>query len=473
MYLIQPFETRSFAFVEPMLTSLQSLSAYMRSKDFVDAVARSRTATGTAYGVPSLHADEFDEDEEEEEAEEAERGTSTPTPEHGIAARSDQTAVDSQSTARTGATSGRRRRFRTKSVHVVDGIVAGSPRYPCFSDPNVIMEPDATKYRVRGPSYLEDRVKVSAAPAAFRLVAADLFSFENPDERRNIGARSAICRHASDPSLSPEERLSRHTFIVNIIPPSSKNYAVVLYFQPCRPTWRTENPVFAALYDAFCNGDDAYRNRRFKLIPDLVKGPWVVRTTLRSRPALPGTKNVDLVYFKGDNWFEVDLDVSGKNEAKFITSLALPVAKSLIVDLAFLAESQHHGELPEQIIGVARFRFTDLSKSRRVPTGGDLGEGLPPIRLQEADAAGKRAETKVTGAAEMRSTDVGSSGTSIKSSRGRSEDSTEGDTSGGGHVASPPPASSGAGRSSSGPMNVVRRFRGGHKKEKKGKEGKD
>jgi hypothetical protein len=472
VYLIQPFETRSFAFVEPMLTSLQSLSAYMRSKDFVDAVARSRTATGTAYGMPSLHADEFDEDEEEEE----ETGRSTPTPEHGIAARSDQTAIASQGTTRTGAASSRRRRLRSKSVHVVDGIVTGSPRYPCFSDPNVIMEPDATKYRVRGPTYLEDRVKVSAAPAAFRLVAADLFSFENPDERRNIGARSAICRHASDPSLSPEERLSRHTFIVNIIPPSNKNYAIVLYWQPCRPTWRTENPVFAALYDAFCNGDDAYRNRRFKLIPDLVKGPWVVRTTVRSRPALPGTKNVDLVYSKGDNWFEVDLDVSGKNEAKFITSLALPVAKSLIVDLAFLAESQHHGELPEQIIGVARFRFTDLSKSRRVPTGGDLGEGLPHIRLLEPDVASKRAGNKATAAAETRSTDVGSSGTSIKSSRGRSEDSTEGETSGGGHehrVASPLPASSGPSKSSSGPMNVVRRFRGGHKKEKKGKEGKD
>jgi hypothetical protein len=97
----------------------------------------------------------------------------------------------------------------------------------------------------------------------------------------------------------------RHTFIVNIIPPSSQNYAIVLYWQPCRPTWRKENPVFATLYDAFCNGDDAYRNRRFKLIPNVLRGPWVVRTTVRSRPALPGIKNMDLAYFKGDNWFEV------------------------------------------------------------------------------------------------------------------------------------------------------------------------
>ena len=152
------------------------------------------------------------------------------------------------------------------------------------------------------------------------------------------------------------------------------------------------------------------------------------------------------------------------------------MANSLIVDLAFLAESQHHGELPEQIIGVARLRFTDLSKSRRVPTGGDLGEGLPPIRLLKPDAAGKRAETKVTGATETGSSDEGSSRTSIKSSRAWSEDCIEGAVRGGGQtnrVASPPPASLGAGGSISGPMRFVRRVWGSHRKEKNVKERKD
>lgn len=381
IFLLQPFQTRSSAFVAPMFSDLQSLSAYMRSKDFVDAVARSRTATNMNYSAALC----------DETGDEGQFGSGASTPTNGTtdqgatemaADNSDDTDVEEDGgendSAQDKSHSSRRRPHREKSLHVSDGVVTGTPRFPCFSDAAVILEPDATKYRVRGPNYLDDGVKQAAAPAMFRLVACDLFSFENPAERRNIGDRSAICKRADEEGLSPGQRAARHTFIVNIIPPSSKNLAVVLYFQPLVETWRDTDPRFTRLYDAFCNGDDDYRNRRFKIIPDLIEGSWMMRSTLRSRPALPGTKSVDLVYHKGDNWFEVDLDVSGRSQAKIITGLAMPLTKSLVVDIAFLVESQEADELPEQIIGAARFSHVDLGKSHRVKKNGDIGEGLPP-----------------------------------------------------------------------------------------------
>jgi hypothetical protein len=67
--------------------------------------------------------------------------------------------------------------------------------------------------------------------------------------------------------------------------------------------------------------------------------------------------------------------VGGQNKAKYLTSLAMPIAKSLITDLAFLIESQHVAELPEQIMGVVRFDHVDINKFVRISKG---TEELPP-----------------------------------------------------------------------------------------------
>lgn len=77
----------------------------------------------------------------------------------------------------------------------------------------------------------------------------------------------------------------------------------------------------------------------------------------------------------GANHLEIDIDVSGQNKAKYLTALAMPIAKSLITDLAFLIESQHVAELPEQIMAVVRFDHVDMTKFVRVDKGTTV---LPP-----------------------------------------------------------------------------------------------
>ena len=50
--------------------------------------------------------------------------------------------------------------------------------------------------------------------------------------------------------------------------------------------------------------------------------------------------------------------------------MCLGVTKSLVVDMAFLIESQTDEELPESILGVARFCRCDLKKFRRISKNG-------------------------------------------------------------------------------------------------------
>ena len=77
-------------------------------------------------------------------------------------------------------------------------------------------------------------------------------------------------------------------------------------------------------------------------------------------------------YYSGNNWFEIDIDVSKAGKAKFITSLALPIARNIVVDLGFLIEGQDPSELPEQIMGAIRFNKMDLTQLKFIPKGGSL-----------------------------------------------------------------------------------------------------
>lgn len=49
---------------------------------------------------------------------------------------------------------------------------------------------------------------------------------------------------------------------------------------------------------------DAVRNKKFKLIPRIVKGSWIVKQSVGTTPVLLGQK-LATRYFRGPNYFEV------------------------------------------------------------------------------------------------------------------------------------------------------------------------
>lgn len=57
------------------------------------------------------------------------------------------------------------------------------------------------------------------------------------------------------------------------------------------------------LLAAFLEGDDAYRNARFKLIPSVVEGPFLIRMSVGNKPVLLGTKLTQR-YWSGPGYLE-------------------------------------------------------------------------------------------------------------------------------------------------------------------------
>ena len=51
------------------------------------------------------------------------------------------------------------------------------------------------------------------------------------------------------------------------------------------------------------------RNERFKMIPRIVEGPYVVRAAVGNKPALLARK-IDFKWFDGPNYLEADVDIA-------------------------------------------------------------------------------------------------------------------------------------------------------------------
>lgn len=71
----------------------------------------------------------------------------------------------------------------------------------------------------------------------------------------------------------------------------------------------------------FWTGNDEYRNRSFKLFPRLCKSSWAIQAAVGKKPALIGNKKLELTYTRGENYFEIDIDLSSSSIATNILSM--------------------------------------------------------------------------------------------------------------------------------------------------------
>ncbi|CBJ48721.1 conserved unknown protein [Ectocarpus siliculosus] len=104
---------------------------------------------------------------------------------------------------------------------------------------------------------------------------------------------------------------------------------------------------------------DDFRNQRFKLIPSVVSGPFIVRKAVGNKPALLGRK-VSQRYFRGPGYVETDVDVGSSMIAEKIVSLCRGYAKALTVELGICLEGRCDEELPETVMGVIRLVNVDI-----------------------------------------------------------------------------------------------------------------
>ena len=82
----------------------------------------------------------------------------------------------------------------------------------------------------------------------------------------------------------------------------------------------SSSPHWAQLLTSFWRCDQSFCDDRFKLIHNIVNGSWAMKMAVGSKPALIG-KKIRQRYFRGDHYFEVDIDLSSSMIATNILSL--------------------------------------------------------------------------------------------------------------------------------------------------------
>ena len=220
-------------------------------------------------------------------------------------------------------------------------------------------EPSPTEFQVRGPRYLEDKAKVRARTCAMKLVAMDLFSCASAAARYNVaGHPEALAPKVAAMGGAGGEQ--SFYFVMNLVLPGPENLVLLAYWHVDRAR---ASPVFERMLSAFLAGDKAHRDNRFKLIPKMQNGSFIIRQSVGTRPALIGNKLVNQ-YHVGNNYCEIDVDISSSSVANAIVNMVKGSVKTLVVDIAILLEAQSADELPEELLGCVRFDHLSLAVAK-------------------------------------------------------------------------------------------------------------
>ncbi|KAL2324810.1 hypothetical protein Fmac_023868 [Flemingia macrophylla] len=208
---------------------------------------------------------------------------------------------------------------------------------------------DPSLFLVRGENYLRDHQKVKAQENMMQLVGADWLRSDRREDDLSSRPGSIVQRYAAQGG--PE-----FFIVINMQIPGNPMYSLALYYMMKTPL--EDNP----LLQNFVNGDDAYRNSRFKLIPYISKGSWIVKQSVGKKACLIG-QALDTRYIRGKNYLELDIDVGSSTVARGVVSLVLGYLNNLVVEMAFLIQANTQDELPEVLLGTCRLNHMDASKA--------------------------------------------------------------------------------------------------------------
>ncbi|XP_061975208.1 protein ENHANCED DISEASE RESISTANCE 2-like [Populus nigra] len=208
---------------------------------------------------------------------------------------------------------------------------------------------EPSTFLIRGENYLKDNQKIKAKGSLMQMVGADWLRSDHRED--DLGSRpgSIIQNYAAQGR--PE-----FFFVINIQVPGATQYTIALYYMLKTPLEETP------LLHSFVHGDDAFRNSRFKLIPYISKGSWIVKQSVGKKACLVG-QALEIHYFHGKNYLELDIDVGSSTVARGVVSLVLGYLNNLVIEMAFLVQGNNEEELPEILLGTCRLNNLDVSKS--------------------------------------------------------------------------------------------------------------
>ncbi|CAH8277085.1 unnamed protein product [Arabidopsis lyrata] len=215
-------------------------------------------------------------------------------------------------------------------------------------DSNCWDSPSGMGFMIRGKTYLKDNAKVMGGEPLLTLVSVDWFKVDKAVDNIALHPKCLV-------QSEPGKKLP-FILVINLQVPAKPNYCLVLYYAANRPVSKSSS------LGKFVDGSDSYRDARFKLIPSIVQGYWMVKRAVGTKACLLG-KAVTCKYLRQDNFLEIDVDIGSSAVARSVIGLVLGYVTSLIVDLAILIEGKEETDLPEYILGTVRLNRIELDSA--------------------------------------------------------------------------------------------------------------
>lgn len=225
----------------------------------------------------------------------------------------------------------------------------------------------ASSFLVRGKEYLNNAKKMPSEGSHFEPVGVDTFTIEAAQS--NLAPwRDGVFSQVKGIAAA-EGRECPRMLIVNWVVPGSPMINHVQYYAERAFTPVTEDDkMFKKMLDHFmAEGSDDFRRKRFKMIASVQEGPWLITQAI-NKPALIG-KKLDMTCHVGKGYLEITIDISSSKIAANVLGMCTSVAKSLVIDMAYVIEGRKEAELPERLLGGIRIHHIDMSA---VPTGPQL-----------------------------------------------------------------------------------------------------
>ena len=174
--------------------------------------------------------------------------------------------------------------------------------------------PDHAEHPVRGPKYLVDKVKIPSQPFAFNLVEVAGFQ-THPGE---------TCRFSADleDSYYQRARKAGRNVFVFVMHFDLNPMHVVMVFELNENSLEKDLP-FKTCFQRFLEGDDAYKNKRIKLLTSAVEANWIVKKAIgKPVPALIGNK-LTCHYKQTADLCECSCDVNSSMAASAIVGVSV------------------------------------------------------------------------------------------------------------------------------------------------------
>ncbi|XP_041016686.1 protein ENHANCED DISEASE RESISTANCE 2-like [Juglans microcarpa x Juglans regia] len=248
----------------------------------------------------------------------------------------------------------------TPTEWISESISGGSLRnVDLHTGTNGWASPPGDLFSLRSKNYFTKRTKTPSGE--YLLSPAGMDWLKSTTKLDNVLARSDNrVSHALGKAQALGKSLKSFIFAVNLQVPGKDHHSAVFYFA-------TEDPIpSGSLLYRFVNGDDSFRNQRFKIVNRIVKGPWIVKKAVGNYGACLLGKALMCNYHRGTNYLEIDVDIGSSAIASAILHLALGYVTSVTIDMGFVVEAQAEDELPERLIGAVRVCQMEMSSAKVV-----------------------------------------------------------------------------------------------------------